>query len=103
MLDGIHHSQKDSSEAKQQSIIAQEILSYLEDPNPTSMTILRDITIGVQGNSGWSNVYEIVLRLNQNNTEEWQRFYNSSALASQSDDFKNRFLSVAQKKAVEGF
>ncbi len=103
MSDGIHHSQKASEEAKEQSAIAQEILSYLEDPTPTSMTVLKEIVTGMQGNVGWLPIYKIVLRLDGNDAEEWQRFHNSSAFASQNDDFKNRFLLNAKKRIITGF
>jgi len=103
MSDGIHTSQKESSEAMAQKQLAEEIITYLENPTIDARIILEEMASKILESGDSSHVWEIATKLQNNLVGEWHKFHSSSAFASQSDDFKSRFLSLARKRKIGGF
>jgi hypothetical protein len=102
MSDGIHDGYKTSDETEIQDSIAKAILSLLENPTSKARRFILESTIRQELHHS-NKVLETVTRLENNDSEEWLRFFNSSAFGWQNDQFKNSFLTLAKNRNIAGF
>jgi len=102
MSDGIHDGYKVAEETKIQDSIAKALLAFLENPTSKSRRYILESTIRKELDDP-NEVLRIVTRLENNDPEEWLRFFHSSPFEWQNDDFKNSFLTVAKNRNIKGF